>query len=327
MYSVMMDLTNALRGQNRYSYRDMAMTREMTRCVGFVVHAGRPVGTCFLIRVQSEMRPGDESWDHGYLVTARHCVPPDSVQLEKDPAEVWMPNADGLLVKGYRPSWWYREDDEDVAIAAWVPSTDPTVWQGFPFYGGTVVGSGSNILLGSEVLYVGLLDPVRSMRDRGQPMVRVANLGATNVAIDWDNGKSRAKEAHLIDCRSRAGFSGSPCFAHTAHPGMLQGVLPPEAADQAAAFKLGSTYHFHQLMGMLVAFGDEAGLGIVLPLDRIREMLAWDDLVKMRRQHDEQREQTESTAENGIESIAVTTGDADTEPHSALTGRPGPGPA
>ena len=52
--------------------------------------------------------------------------------------------------------------------------------------------------------------------------------------------------------------------------------------------------NFVLLMGMLVGFGDDDGIGVVLPVERIYDALGDREIVELRREIDEDRQQRES---------------------------------
>lgn len=265
---------------------------EFTRSVGFVIRNGRPIGTCFLVRVQSELRPEVDDWDHGYVVTAAHCAPPDG----KD-SEIWMGSAENRVVQGFKPQWQYQESGEDIAIAPWLPGDDKQHWSALRMYKDTTESMGIvGAHLGSEVHYIGLLAPVESMATRLQPMVRTANLGAMDVHdVEYhDRGASWvAHVAHIIDCRSHGGFSGSPVFLTAGYPGPLAEDLPAPWLEEEIAGELGGMYYFSALFGMLVGYGADAGVGIVLAVERIRQALSTGEVIAMRRKADKKRASTE----------------------------------
>lgn len=68
-----------------------------------------------------------------------------------------------------------------------------------------------------EVVYAGLLNPVPSLAEMGTPVVRAGLIGALDLpSITLGNSGRIVKGVHLIDVRSREGFSGSPCWLHKA---------------------------------------------------------------------------------------------------------------
>lgn len=267
----------------------MSLPPSLTRSVGFVVRNGRPVGTCFLVRVQSELHPERPDWDYGYVVTAEHVARPDST-----PNEVWMGVYGGKLERGFFPEWQYADGGDDIAVAPWLSGSDERNWLAMRMYADATDSIGIVAAhLGTTVHYVGLLAPVASMATRGQPMVRTASLGAMDVHnVEYhDKGSQRiAYVAHLIDCRSYGGFSGSPVFLSAQFPGPLDEPLPAPWREHPMADRLGSMNYFAALFGMLVGYGHDAGVGVVLAVERIRMALNSQDMIAMRHDEDEKRE-------------------------------------
>lgn len=283
----------------------MSLDWSLVRTVGFVFREGRPAGTCFLVRVQSELRPDRPDWDHGYLVTAAHVVPTNGV-----PSEVWMGTGDGELVRGFTPDWQWAPG-EDIAVAPWLPAEDARRWSATRMYADTTESMGIvAAYLGAPVYYVGLLEPVASMANRGQPMVRSGSLGALDVhdvtyGDKRTTGEWTAYVAHLIDCRSYGGFSGSPVFLASQYPGPATDPLPVTWRDAPGAKDLGTMYHFAALFGMLVGFGSDAGVGIVIAIERIQMVLNTEDLKSMRREEDKKRSDREKARPPDFEAISA----------------------
>lgn len=63
---------------------------------------------------------------------------------------------------------------------------------------------------GSQIFYLGVFQPLDRV------MARSGTIGATNqLGLAHQGGY--AYPAHLVDCRSYSGFSGSPCFLEVAY--------------------------------------------------------------------------------------------------------------
>ena len=122
----------------------------------------------------------------------------------------------------------------------------------------------STLGLGGDVAYVGILAPL----DR--PMDRTGTVGALDqerIGLDeYDY------PAHLIDCRSYEGFSGSPVFALIAKPYL-------DHTDTYQNRPLGQMAYFAFLAGMFTAHLSEEkhwaparyGVGVMLRSIEIRE--------------------------------------------------------
>jgi hypothetical protein len=118
------------------------------------------------------------------------------------------------------------------------------------------------------------------MADQVIPMVRSGTLGAVNqsgIRVDLGGAGEEyiyvPETAHLVDCRSYQGFSGSPCFLQFEHTGVSEAWTGPRLMSTTA------------LLGMMIAHFqggtrvEHAGVGVVLPVEKIRELFHRDDVV------------------------------------------------
>lgn len=141
-------------------------------------------------------------------------------------------------------------------------------------------------LLGMPFYYVGLLEPL----DRA--MARSGTLGAV-YQQGIQQGGGYEYEAHLGDCRSYGGFSGSPCFVEIAMPGLSrrQPIVPapPELGP------LGRLHYLHLLCGMVTWHLESTGQGTeasvygvvaLLTSDEIYRCLMSQELVRQRHKLD-----------------------------------------
>jgi len=164
-----------------------------------------PVGTGFVVRV-----PTRDGSLFDYVVTASHVVDGATESYVRiatvdgkyrdEPVDEWVhhDNADVAAAK------LHRRDDMDVL---WVPAA------GLSWPGSRRLSPD----LGDRVYFLGLLalPAARDMAERNVSMVRSGTVGAlyqNDIPHKWPDGTTRRFEAHLVDCRSFGGFSGSPCF-------------------------------------------------------------------------------------------------------------------
>jgi len=134
--------------------------------------------------------------------------------------------------------------------------------------------------------YVGLLEPLN------RPMARSGTLGAVyQTGIKHPDGYQYV--AHLGDCRSYGGFSGSPCFLEMALPGLTPEHPPVDAPDHMKP--LGRMRYLHLLCGMVTWHLEHAaatpeasvyGVVAILTSDELWKALMVDDLVEDRRRRD-----------------------------------------
>jgi hypothetical protein len=144
--------------------------------------------------------------------------------------------------------------------------------------------------LAADIYYIGILTPL----DR--PMVRAGTLGALyQEGLDLTGDCEYT--AHLVDCRSYDGFSGSPCFVEFAFPVLRteDPVLPLPPEVQIDGRPRGVIDHLSILCGMFtehlidreVGVVSRYGVGVMLPSIEIwrslmtaemqNERQAWDD--------------------------------------------------
>jgi len=267
--------------------------------VGFVIGMGtrdgkwvsKPIGTAFRVTVQGEKRL------HGYLVTAAHVL----WDQEDLTVRFRVPTASGIAWVDEQPlgNVIYEHWDADVAV---IPLADREFDMHAIAMERQTVGMDALPQWGQEAYYVGLLDPVFRMGDEAIPMVRSGSVGAMYQTIQPDQDKP-GFPAHLIDCRSYRGFSGSPVLVQFGYPGPMTPANTPIPdrllSDDSTpdVSELGRMQYLTLLLGLLVQHIDDkqvvpiasnVGIGIVLPVDRIWEVLRSEALVKERERVEEE---------------------------------------
>lgn len=280
----------------RVRFREPEMLHpDVVQSVGFIVPRGtsRPMGTCFLIHVQSQ-EFGDLT--HGYVVTANHNL------NQKKKYEIWMTNSEGTLTKEIDVEHWVTDDIWDVAVASW-PEEGPYRWLAGRIPNILYSSLGLRPTYGEVVLYTGLLGPIESMSQGGHPMVRAANIGFLGAEdVQYGGGKDSlttriAPLAHIIDCRSWVGFSGSPCWLVSPAP-----IDPREPDPGIERLRrdprwkwVGDTVYVHGLWGMLVGYTvqEPHSVGVVIPIESIINIIEEDfDLKQLRKERTEAHAET-----------------------------------
>jgi Trypsin-like peptidase domain len=244
-----------------------------------------PIGTGFIVTVPSEANPAVR---YGYVVTAAHV-------LEHQPKnEVWGFAPDGNFHEPVKDLDWRRPlpDRFDLAVAPFVPEDDPRDWASFELETHVLPDPpDAGLLLGSPIYYIGLLAPL------GMPMVRsgtIGNLYATGLPLEHGG-----YAAHLVDCRSYDGFSGSPCFLRLSYADLTPVTQPhlPKPTDLPSGPK-GLILYVVYLAGMFTAHiaGDyddpedgaasRYGVGVMMPSEAIRAALLSDELKADRARRD-----------------------------------------
>jgi Trypsin-like peptidase domain len=239
-----------------------------------------------MVSVESESLEGVA---YPYLLTAHHVI----AKQENVEAQPPNPFAEGELYPPVAIEGWCQPlDGVDLALTPFEEGQHHSYKvRGTPLEGGTI---GKELQLGSSIFYIGLLAP----DDR--PMARSGTIGALDQEkLKFKQGYSYP--AHLVDCRSYGGFSGSPCFAET--PFACLTPLPPGQGPHKKIPELtgpvGRMAHVLLLCGMFTSHrtdeGDEDnredaasryGVGVMLRSQEIREGLMVDKLKDQRRERD-----------------------------------------
>ncbi len=275
-------------------------------CVSFIVTdvvapdgtpERQPLGTGFFLShpTQASLPPGSNL--HEYLVTAAHVVRGVAQTM------VRVNTGDGGVEDLPVPEWTYHPT-EDVAVAPVAFDRSRTKQQ--PLWPG-VIPILSDYRLGERVYFVGLLGRLSAMVKSNTPIVRSGTLGRLDqpgIPLRWPNGDLVYVTAHLIDCRSYNGFSGSPCFIqkdaiHVPNPGFSSDTFKP--AEQSGLLGVVAG-HFDDMAeltvsrdayvlpdGSRVRAPVNTGVGVVTPARYITETLQLEELVEMRKDIEAER--------------------------------------
>jgi hypothetical protein len=243
--------------------------------------------------------------EHGgafmHVVTAQHCVgrlyEPDDNGNQRD-VRISVNRRDGeppdLIRLDYK-QWWFHPDDTkltDVAVA--LLPLDERVHD---FNHGTLshvelseqLIKDKEVGAGDEVFIVGLFRK-HSGRQRNIPIVRIGNIAAMPEEPIWT--KSGFMDAYLIEARSIGGLSGSPVLVNY---GLWRTVQGQPKYQAGLPFGLLGLMHGHfdveDLNSDIVVDdiakaspeGIHSGIGVVVPVSKIRETLMQDDLEAARK--------------------------------------------
>lgn len=235
------------------------------------------IGTGFIVTVRSER---DAQWRHGYVVTTAHNL------RDQRHIEVQAPNPgpEGGLYDPITITDWKRPvPGVDIAVAPWVSQSDDRHFTALSMEDVFLADAAAPLYLslGMTVYYIGILGPL----DR--PMVRAGTLGAIDQESIPHQDETFSYKAHLVDCRSYGGFSGSPCFSLISLPTLLP--KPPPSYEARVIGEsggslplLGDMFHVVRLCGMFTQhLADKApggpvslyGVGVMLRSQEIRRAL------------------------------------------------------
>lgn len=192
------------------------------------IYINKPIGTGFFVHMHRRIGNRYDLGHYVYLVTAAHVVRQDQDQTlvrmnKRGPS----PYSGKEGVEDVPISRWFFHDDigRDVAAAPVRLSPDDYVFKSVgaprpnrPRQPGKIrLGIGEWASLGDSVYYIGLLRHVHEMGKQNIPLVRSGTLGAMwqdRIPVRLADGTKIYITAHLIDCYSFGGFSGSPCFIY-----------------------------------------------------------------------------------------------------------------
>jgi hypothetical protein len=268
-----------------------------------VASAGDFLGTAFVIGVPSQIHP--VRWN--YLVTADHVV------RNRGPVEVEIPDGDtGELQPPFvvqEQHWWQPFDKVDLRIASLdAAKIDTPLNLRSTAMDFQALRPGQEPMLGMPLYYIGIF---RASSKLETPMARGGTIGSPAINIVKEPTKKSPHryeyDAHLVDCRSYRGFSGSPCFVELLHPVLNSeiqpfGPLDPNMPDltNGEAPKLGVLTSFVPLAGIFTAhFTDEGketnrddtvsryGVGVMLPVRYLWEALMSEDGCRQRQELDQ----------------------------------------
>lgn len=301
----------------------MALDRRQLFSAVRITSAGDLLGTGSLLTVRSETFPQAR---YRYVVTAHHVIK-NALEVA---VEAPNPFGNGEM---YPPvsvdTWWQPLPSVDLVVAPFQPQGMKSLLSNeieAAFIPGPDFGSSE---LGATVFYVGIFQPL----DR--PMARSGTIGALDQdGIPHEGGYEYP--AHLVDCRSYGGFSGSPCFElvtftsldETRMPQLSLG-LPPDQRAQIPK-RIGATLYFAMFCGMFTAHYSDLewqdgvisryGVGVMLRGAEIRRALMSEPMKEQRRRGDEaEAERRRREAEKGPKLRNVKAGNEEFERFEDLT--------
>jgi hypothetical protein len=255
------------------------------------------IGTGFVVTVEGD----DPDAPHRYLITADHVIATQHRPVEVKTAS---PNTGELGASVPVADWSAPLPDVDLAVAPFNEMTQGvTISLERQVIKDRDVLRKQEIFPGSPIHYIGVFTPV------GRVMARSGTIGALDVRgleqTDDVTGKEYDYPAHLLDCRSYTGFSGSPCFVELSYA-ELKPTAPPLPLP-ANVEALADLQHASLLCGMLTMYvrdeleakrrepASRYGVAMMLRSDEIWEALMTDELRKKRKERDDERAAAKSS--------------------------------
>jgi hypothetical protein len=270
-----------------------------TRLIG---DSRETIGTGFFLTVQSESNP---KLRHPYLVTAHHVIAGQTDVCVRI-ADAW---TDGSLAPPLPVTGWSQPvPNVDLAVAPFAPSRFMGIALEDQVIEDRRTYRPQELFPGSPIHYIGVFVPLDRV------MARSGTIGAldqTNLPLGGYD-----YPAHLVDCRSYGGFSGSPCFVEMSYAALEPtDVLPHPLPEQVS--QVADLHHLSMLCGMFTAHVTDEddpgnadntvsryGVGVMLRSDEIREALMTDELRADRRRNDAAHMAARAAEGPGLENVS-----------------------
>ena len=267
----------------------MRVPDRLLTCVGFITldsSEPRYIGTTFIVGVAGK-------WGNAYphAVTAKHvaeCV-------DGKPYLIGVNFKDGEMGWfGSKLKWWYHPtepDTVDVAVTVFTPTPRMEV----QYISETDFATDKRIKqydigVGDEIHVVGLFTQFFGST-KHIPIVRTGNVAMMpSDKLPINGGET---EAYLVEGRSIGGLSGSPVFVrHTVTmPGIAAGTGEPQRISGVSQLHLLGLMHGHWDLkvgfNVVQAEAVNMGIAIVIPAQKILDVLYHPELVAMREEQDE----------------------------------------
>ncbi len=266
-----------------------------------------PTGTAFLVEYEQS------GSTFLYAVTAEHVIVRLISENKKIYGRINLKDGNVFIAPIGSAIWHYHPDATALADVAVCPFPRAMTIHGvsengqlaYPDYAAIpcngnwasvatkIVCETREIGTGHEIAIAGLFVNHHG-RERNFPIIRIGNI----AAMDDEplSTKSGLMDAYLIEARSIGGLSGSPVFAYMPVP-RVAGAVIRLAGGVNRGFLLLGLMHGHFDVSNLNqdsvvddskagATGSvHAGIGIVIPVEKIIETLEGEDLQKMRTEH------------------------------------------
>lgn len=247
------------------------------------------IGTGFLCAVASAKIPGHR---YPYVVTAHHVIEDQNPGRIEVQAPEPMSQGQELQAPVTVTDWVQPVEKLDLAVARFSGVSNGK-WAGLTL-DMHFLPPEAHPDLGADVHYVGILE------EFDRVMARSGTFGALyQEGLDHPGAGGYEYPAHLVDCRTYNGFSGSPCYAVYAFPVLVPldyHLLPdiPRSAEEMEQPRRSIDYH-SLFCGMVTwhlterksATASQYGVVVVMPSSEIWKGLMSKELQDERDAEDE----------------------------------------
>jgi hypothetical protein len=279
----------------------MLVPDEVRKCVVFICYKSmdgsmKLGGTGFFVGVSSEIT--DRAFV--YLITAKHVI--DGIHKRSIDDNILVrinqKNNSSIILNTPYIKWKYHptENNVDVAVLNWAPEQDIFDYRFLPTNMAATqeVIEKEHIGCGDEVFLTGLFSNHYG-KERNIPIIRLGNISSMPEEL-VQTKELGAIDAYLIEARSIGGLSGSPVFVHVS--GIRGGAL---RLGTEPIYWLGLMHGHFDLTHLEIEDGlsqdnlynvaINMGIAIVVPVNKILEVLNQPDFISFRKQQDEAERQ------------------------------------
>ena len=240
-------------------------------------HILKFIGSAFFVSIPTEDNPNTH---YVYLATAKHVI--EAAQGEPILIRANTKDGKSYIMRTQPSNWRFHPTDElaDVAVMPWAPpDTVELKHVSREMFLSDEIFTKQDIGVGDEVFLTGLFAHL-SGSQRNMPIVRIGNLAMMpDEPIPTSRGPM---DGYLVEARSIGGLSGSPVFVREATGmfylmGLMHGHwdIPSENKNDVINLDANGSVNM--------------GIAIVVPSEKILEVLYCDELVEQRRKADERR--------------------------------------
>jgi hypothetical protein len=227
---------------------------------------------------------------HIYVVTAHHLLAKIQMDATNDRVYVRLnAKAGGTINMILEQRHWHRHPTDTTVDVAAAHCSIPDVLVDYDSIPYNIMSTAQSvhtlgITLGDEVFLPGLFAQHIGV-GANIPVIRVGNIAALREEPVHTTSPYGTMDAYLIDTRSTGGLSGSPVFVHLGWTRWTQGGI--HLATSPTPFTLLGLVHGHCVDHDESGAGSNAGIAIVVPSEKILEVLEQDELREKRDEYEE----------------------------------------